>query len=518
MGTGDAGDFRVLKLWDQDATLMDIVGKGQPPGDPPDGSVSWVTKVKGTNAGGILTPENLLDDEFVSSRLCVKFSNGEDAEPVITIEKAFGSYLTAQAWSPDFDPLRDDIVTTPVWVRLSNVPLNFYHKLVMMGIARGLGKPIKVALTTLNFERARFARVCVKVNLMKPLKGIVMINGESDKSVVHMGDGLTVVKKSGRRSATLARQGGVADGNSGENLGKNLKEIPPNKEFTNIAISIRFRGLENDTNPSKIREVAISTGVDKENTHILNQQRMGKTDMHAQERALVNGPKKNKNVFTSVVKEKWAGNSRPAETYVTRQNGPKMKHKQNMPARSLICGLAHGEIGLSESGKRLRVEKDSIERQGGENVELGLEEDPSNRECGWFHQEMGWRPQRRSRLPRDMVSFIKDLAKEVSLANVQEGIRTRGAARIDKLIAWKLSRDDWIKLNIDGASRGVCSAPLAEIWGVYYGLYIAWEGRITRLELKVDSDMVAGFLTTGISDAHPLSFLVRLCYGFLSRD
>ena len=27
-----------------------------------------------------------------------------------------------------------------------------------------------------------------------------------------------------------------------------------------------------------------------------------------------------------------------------------------------------------------------------------------------------------------------------------------------------------------------------------------------------------GFLQTGIHDSHPMSFLVRLCYGFISRD
>lgn len=29
---------------------------------------------------------------------------------------------------------------------------------------------------------------------------------------------------------------------------------------------------------------------------------------------------------------------------------------------------------------------------------------------------------------------------------------------------------------------------------------------------------MVGFLTTGICDSHPLSFLVRLCYGFLAKD
>ncbi|XP_018448551.2 uncharacterized protein LOC108820063 [Raphanus sativus] len=58
--------------------------------------------------------------------------------------RAFSSYLMVRAWSPDFDPLRDDIITTPVWFRLSNIPLNFYHRSILMGIAKGLGSPVRV--------------------------------------------------------------------------------------------------------------------------------------------------------------------------------------------------------------------------------------------------------------------------------------------------------------------------------------------------------------------------------------
>lgn len=65
---------------------------------------------------------------------------------------------------------------------------------------------------------------------------------------------------------------------------------------------------------------------------------------------------------------------------------------------------------------------------------------------------------------------------------------------------------------------GVCSAPLAELWGVYYGLYLTWERHITRLEVEVDSELVVGFLSKGISDSHPLSFVVHMCHDFLSRN
>ncbi|CAA7025016.1 unnamed protein product [Microthlaspi erraticum] len=242
------GKTRVLGEATEDATMTDVGDRTRPPRDPPDGTGTWAMKVRGTNAGGMPTPESLIDDMLISERLNVEFPEGEDGEPVITIGrevieamngmwkrcmivkvlgrhismpilsrklremwkpkgdmhvidlprqffivrfeleeeylealtggpwKAFGSYLMVQAWSPDFDPLRHEITTTPVWVRLTNIPVTFYHRAILMGIAKGLGKPVKVDLTTLNFERARFARVCVEVNLAKPLKGTILIN------------------------------------------------------------------------------------------------------------------------------------------------------------------------------------------------------------------------------------------------------------------------------------------------------------------------------------------------------
>ncbi|CAA7042099.1 unnamed protein product [Microthlaspi erraticum] len=116
---------------------------------------------------------------------------------------------------------------------------------------------------------------------------------------------------------------------------------------------------------------------------------------------------------------------------------------------------------------------------------------------------------------------------------------------MERLISWSPPSVGWMKLDTDGASRGNpgaataggvlrngngqwcggfalnigrCTAPLAELWGVYYELCIAWEKQVRRLEVEIDSLMVVGFLTIGISDTHPLSFLVHLCHGFISKD
>ncbi|CAA7054658.1 unnamed protein product [Microthlaspi erraticum] len=128
--------------------------------------------------------------------------------------------------------------------------------------------------------------------------------------------------------------------------------------------------------------------------------------------------------------------------------------------------------------------------------------------------------------------------------NNQRG-RKEQVNREEKLISWIPPLVSWTKLNTDGASHGNpglataggvlrngeglwcggfalkighCSAPMAELWGVYYGLVIAWEKGIPRLDVEVDSAMVVGFLKTGICDTHPLSFLVHLCHDFLSKD
>ncbi|KAG7599606.1 Endonuclease/exonuclease/phosphatase superfamily [Arabidopsis suecica] len=314
--------------------------------------------------------------------------------------RAFGSHLMVQAWTPEFEPLRDEIVTTPVWVRLSNIPVNFYHRSILMGIARGLGKPIRVDPTTLIFERARFARVCVEVNLTKPLKGTVMVNGEryfvayeglsnicsscgiyghlvhncpkvaaeKAKNATPVGvtevvrgskpvdDGFTVVRRSGRRPANLENRVGVAAGPPVTDMGRNLQEIPEN-----IMISNRFGGLEEDMVTTEMREVTILAGGDKENVNQGNIQRKGKST--GQGSGSSNGAKVTRN------------NSGPRDVLGTKRAagnksnvvaGPKTKQKNiNRPARGLVFGPTREEVVLSESGKRLRVENRAAGRLGG---------------------------------------------------------------------------------------------------------------------------------------------------------
>ncbi|KAG7585751.1 Pentatricopeptide repeat [Arabidopsis thaliana x Arabidopsis arenosa] len=328
--------------------------------------------------------------------------------------RAFGSYLMVQAWSPGFDPLRDEIATTPVWIRLSNIPVNFYHKSILLGIARGLGKPVRVDLTTLNFERARFARVCVEVDLKKPLKGSVMINGEryyvsyegltnicslcgiyghlvhtcprreieravevpsSEVALVadepkQVGDGFTVVRRTGRRAEPPEKRINSAAKNQAQNLGRNLKDISGNKNIQsnsgnkntqNIVTSNRFGSLEEDMVSQDSREVAVIEEANKEN--IFNGGKVGNTKSGDQVRPKSVG-----------LGEKGKEGPQEKRTWIpkpTNNVGPKLKNKPNRPTRGLVFGLSKGEQELSKSGKRLRMESGSVGRPGGIFVKAG---------------------------------------------------------------------------------------------------------------------------------------------------
>lgn len=462
--------------------------KGRPPDEPPDEPPrmrqSWASKVSGMSAGGGLTPEAVLDEEFVASRLNVEFPHGEDGEPVITIGnevleamnglwkncmivkilgrhvpimvlnrklkemwnprgsmyvldlprqffmvrfgeeddylkaltggpwRAFGSYLMVQAWSPEFDPMSDDIVTTPVFVRLSNLPINFYHKAILLGIARSLDKPIRVDATTLNLERARFARVCVEVNLSKPLKGSVVINGgryfvsyegltnicakcgvyghsihkcpqgalvqsggdlvQSKVVTSNQGreseDGIRPARRPNRRTSQTPPPVVFQAGGSGENLGRNLKEITRVADMENIITSNSFGNLAEETTGLEVRDAEISLVEDKENQIISLSSELGKE---------IPGDRSEKSRGKEGPKE--IGRGKKTHNNISNgTSGPKARNKQQRPMRGLIFGPPQASADLSITGKRLRVERDCVGRPGGVFVkgrddEVGME-------------------------------------------------------------------------------------------------------------------------------------------------
>ncbi|KAL7230600.1 hypothetical protein ACSBR2_008965 [Camellia fascicularis] len=78
-------------------------------------------------------------------------------------------YLTIRKWEPDFKASEAFETPTAVWVKFPELPIEYFQEKVLYTIARQLGKPLKIDLTTAMATRGKYARVCIEMDLNKPL-------------------------------------------------------------------------------------------------------------------------------------------------------------------------------------------------------------------------------------------------------------------------------------------------------------------------------------------------------------
>ncbi|XP_031127582.1 uncharacterized protein LOC116029675 [Ipomoea triloba] len=101
----------------------------------------------------------------------VKFGSNEDLEyamfegPWMVLDH----YLIVKEWVPNFDPMVDTTQKVLVWVRFLNLPVEYYNLLTMRKIGNKLGRTVRVDHTMSLVSRGKFARVCVEIDITKPL-------------------------------------------------------------------------------------------------------------------------------------------------------------------------------------------------------------------------------------------------------------------------------------------------------------------------------------------------------------
>ncbi|MCH81277.1 hypothetical protein A2U01_0002062, partial [Trifolium medium] len=69
----------------------------------------------------------------------------------------------------------DTIKEVAVWMRISGLPIEYYDSRILHFIGNRVGKTVKVDKNTLTQERGKYARLCVQVNLTKPLLAMFTI-------------------------------------------------------------------------------------------------------------------------------------------------------------------------------------------------------------------------------------------------------------------------------------------------------------------------------------------------------
>ena len=101
----------------------------------------------------------------------VKFKLPEDVDSILTGGPWFigQHFLAIRQWDPEFKASTATLTSIAVWIRLLELPIKFYESSAPLKIGRAIGPVLRIDSHTANGERGRFARLCVQVNLDKPL-------------------------------------------------------------------------------------------------------------------------------------------------------------------------------------------------------------------------------------------------------------------------------------------------------------------------------------------------------------
>ncbi|WCJ29423.1 LINE-1 retrotransposable element ORF2 protein [Euphorbia peplus] len=144
----------------------------------------------------------------------------------------------------------------------------------------------------------------------------------------------------------------------------------------------------------------------------------------------------------------------------------------------------------------------------------------------------------------DQVQFISNRLEEFVKATVNVG-NIGGGSLHPRIISWICPDVGWVKLNTDGMSKGnpgisgtgglirdsngmwlcgfmcnlgICTALLAELWGLYYGLEMAWKKGYRRVIVEIDSLIVLKLVMDGERVFHRYYWLIEGCKLFLKHD
>lgn len=90
-------------------------------------------------------------------------------------------YLIVKEWSPNFDPLEDKEEKLLVWVRLPGIPIEYFHSGFLEKVAEKIGRLVCINEATCVVAKGKYTRMCVEVDITKPLLPKFKIKGRQKK-------------------------------------------------------------------------------------------------------------------------------------------------------------------------------------------------------------------------------------------------------------------------------------------------------------------------------------------------
>jgi len=79
-------------------------------------------------------------------------------------------------WVPFFDPFTTQITRVDQWLRISHLPWEFWDATYLTDLLKGIGPVVRIDQNTLLRLKGKFARVCVNIDITKPLPGSITVS------------------------------------------------------------------------------------------------------------------------------------------------------------------------------------------------------------------------------------------------------------------------------------------------------------------------------------------------------
>ncbi|KAL0386797.1 UNVERIFIED_CONTAM: hypothetical protein Sradi_2561500 [Sesamum radiatum] len=83
--------------------------------------------------------------------------------------------FTCLKWSPTFSTAHESPIV-PIWASFPELPAHLFKKDVLFSLAKFIGTPLQIADSTFNQSNLSKARVCIEIDLLKPLVEEIDIN------------------------------------------------------------------------------------------------------------------------------------------------------------------------------------------------------------------------------------------------------------------------------------------------------------------------------------------------------
>ncbi|XP_009802092.1 uncharacterized protein At4g02000-like [Nicotiana tabacum] len=110
--------------------------------------------------------------DFGSDFFLIKFQREENMHKALHGGPWFilSHFLTVRGWEPKFKASSTQLTYSALWVRLPELPTEFYDLEIFGMIGSKLGRLLKIDTCTSSTTRGRYARIYIEVPLEKPLK------------------------------------------------------------------------------------------------------------------------------------------------------------------------------------------------------------------------------------------------------------------------------------------------------------------------------------------------------------